>query len=107
VVNELAESSNNVTISGGEPIDQLADLFELCRQLKEQGKNIWVYTGNVVDPTKRTYIALSQYVDVIVDGRYVEELKDPNLLFRGSSNQRIIDLPKSVKEEKIILWEEC
>lgn len=107
VVNELAESGNDVTISGGEPIDQFVDLLALCMQLKAQGKNIWVYTGNVVDPTKRIYIALSEYVDVIVDGRYVEELKDPNLLFRGSSNQRIIDLPKSVKEEKIILWEEC
>lgn len=107
VVNELAESSNDVTMSGGEPLDQLEDLVELSRQLKAQGKNIWVYTGNVVDPTKYIYQVLAQYVDVIVDGRYVEELKDPNLLFRGSSNQRIIDLPKSVAEEKVILWEEC
>ena len=106
VVEELSDSDNDVTISGGEPIDQLADLLELCEQLHKKGKRIWVYTGNVVDPTKRTYRALAQYVDVIVDGRFVEELKDPNLLFRGSSNQRIIDLPKSVKEEKIILWEE-
>ena len=107
IVNELAESSNYVTISGGEPLDQIEDLIELCKRIKAQGKNIWVYTGNVVDPTKRTYIVLSQYVDVIVDGRFVEELKDPNLLFRGSSNQRTINLPKSVKEGKIILWEEC
>jgi anaerobic ribonucleoside-triphosphate reductase activating protein len=107
VVNELAESSNDVTISGGEPLDQLVDLIELCIQLKAQGKNIWVYTGNVIDPTKRIYRVLSLYVDVIVDGRYVEELKDPNLLFRGSSNQRIIDLPKSVEAEEVVLWEEC
>ena len=107
VVNELAESSNDVTMSGGEPLDQLEDLVELSRKLKAQGKNIWVYTGNVVDPTKYIYQVLAQYVDVIVDGRYVEELRDVNLRFRGSSNQRIIDLPKSVKEEKVILWEEC
>ena len=107
VVNELSESSNDVTISGGDPIDQIEDLVELCKQFKERGKHVWVYTGNVVDPTKHIYRVLAQYVDVIVDGRFVEELKDTNLLFRGSSNQRIIDLPKSVKEEEIILWEEC
>lgn len=107
VVKELSESSNDVTISGGEPLDQIEDLVELSKRLKAQGKNVWVYTGNVVDPTKYIYQVLAQYVDVIVDGRFVEELKDPKLLFRGSSNQRIIDLPKSVKEERVILWEEC
>ena len=107
VVNELSDSSNNVTISGGEPFDQFLDLMELCEQLHNRGKRIWVYTGNVVDPTMKSYRMLSRYVDVIVDGRFMEELKDPDLRFRGSSNQRIINLPKSVKEERIILWEEC
>lgn len=107
VINELAESDNDVTISGGEPFDQIEDLVEFSKQLKAMGKSVWVYTGNVVDPTKYLYAVLAQYVDVIVDGRFVEELKDPDLLFRGSSNQRIIDLPKSVKEETIVLWEEC
>lgn len=107
VINELAESDNDVTISGGEPFDQIEDLVEFSKQLKAMGKSVWVYTGNVVDPTKYLYAVLAQYVDVIVDGRFVEELKDPDLLFIGSSNQRIIDLPKSVKEETIVLWEEC
>ena len=107
VINELAESSNDVTISGGEPFDQIEDLVEFSRRLKAMGKSVWVYTGNVVEPTKYLYAVLAQYVDVIVDGRFVEELKDPDLLFRGSSNQRIIDLPKSVREEKVVLWEEC
>ena len=107
VVNELSDSSNDVTISGGDPIDQIEDLVEMCKQFRERGKRIWVYTGNVVNPTKHIYRVLAQYVDVIVDGRFVEELKDTNLLFRGSSNQRIIDLPKSVAAEEIILWEEC
>lgn len=106
VVNELAESSNDVTISGGEPLDQFEDLLELCRQLNSQGKNIWVYTGNVVDPNKRCYQQLAQYVDVIVDGRFVEGLKDPCLLFRGSSNQRLINLPMSVIMGEIIEWED-
>ena len=106
VVDELDKSSNDVTFSGGEPLDQLDDLLRLAEHCKSKGKNVWVYTGNTVDPTKSIYIELSKVVDVIVDGRFVEELKDSNLLFRGSSNQRIIDLPKSVKAEQIILWEE-
>ena len=106
VVNELAESSNDVTISGGEPFDQFEDLLEFCRRLRELGKRIWVYTGNVVDPTKSCYQKLARYVDVIVDGRFVEELKDPDLLFRGSSNQRIIDLPMSVILGEIVEWED-
>lgn len=106
LVRELSESSNNVTISGGEPLDQAESLIKLVKELKKQGKNIWLYTGNTVNPTKRLYYVLSRYVDVVVDGKFVEELKDPNLLFRGSSNQRIIDLPKSVEEKKIVLWEE-
>lgn len=106
VVNELAASSNNVTISGGEPLDQFEDLLELCRQINAQGKTIWVYTGNVVDPTKSIYQRLSRYVDVIVDGRFVESKKDCNLLFRGSSNQRLINLPLSVILGEIIEWED-
>lgn len=106
LANELSDSINDVTISGGEPIDQFDDLLELCRMLSEQGKKIWVYTGNVVDPTKSIYQRLAQYVDVIVDGRFVEDKKDCNLLFRGSSNQRLINLPTSVALGEIVEWED-
>lgn len=107
VVNELKDSSNDVTISGGEPVNQLTDLLRVAEFFKNQGKSVWVYTGNVVDPTKRIYQVMSQFVDVIVDGRFVQELKDPNLRFRGSSNQRLIDLPKSVAVGYVVEWEEC
>lgn len=108
IVNELSNSSNDVTISGGEPLDQYTSLLELCQQLHKQGKRIWVYTGNTVNaPVIKSYRELAPYVDVIVDGKFVEELKDSDLLFRGSSNQRIIDLKKSVEQNKIVLWEEC
>lgn len=106
IVKELDDSSNDVTISGGEPLDQFNDLLELCRMLWEAGKNIWIYTGNVVDPTKSVYKQLARYVDVIVDGRFVEDKKDCNLLFRGSSNQRLINLPLSVILGEIIEWED-
>ena len=104
IVEELSDSSNDVTISGGEPLDQFEDLLELCRMLFEQGKHIWVYTGNVVDPTKLVYKRLARYVDVVVDGRFIEEKKDSDLLFRGSSNQRIINLPISVVLDEVIEW---
>jgi anaerobic ribonucleoside-triphosphate reductase activating protein len=106
IVSELSESTNNVTISGGEPLDQSIDVINLARYLKLQGKNIWLYTGYTVDLKNKLYDVLSQYVDVVVDGEFVEALKDSNLLFRGSSNQRLVDLPKSVAEKKIVLWED-
>lgn len=106
IVKELSNSSNDITISGGEPLNQwdaLIRLLELIRSTTT--KRVWLYTGNTVVPTKGTYKKLAKYVDVIVDGRYVKELRDTNLLFRGSSNQRIIDLPKSVEASEIVLWE--
>ena len=107
ILRELKDSPNNITISGGEPFDQYNALYRLVVAIKKAtGKSIWIYTGNTVDISKSTYRRLAPYVDVIVDGRYVEKLKDSELVFRGSSNQRIIDLPKSVKANKIVEWED-
>lgn len=103
IVKELSNSTNDVTISGGEPFDQYASLYRLVELLSKQGKRIWIYTGNTLrEPIGTPYKLLAQYVDVIVDGRFVEKLKDPTLLFRGSSNQRLIDLKRSVKEQRIV-----
>lgn len=108
IIKELSNSSNDITISGGEPLDQFDALVRLLEQIRyKTKKRVWLYTGNTIkEPINVTYQLLAEYVDVIVDGHFVEELKDSNLLFRGSSNQRIIDLRKSVKEDKIIEWEE-
>lgn len=102
----LADSSNDITISGGEPLDQYNPLLRFLKQLRSTtSKRVWLYTGNTLKtPFQRIYRLLSQYVDVIVDGKFVEELKDPDLLFRGSSNQRLIDLPKSVELGEIVEW---
>lgn len=103
LVKELEDSPNNVTISGGEPFDQYASLYGLVQGLSKQGKRVWVYTGNTLrEPLTRPYLQLAPYVDVIVDGCFVEKMKDPNLLFRGSSNQRLIDLKKSVEEKRVV-----
>ena len=107
IIKELSNSSNDSTISGGEPLDQFNALIRLLEVIRKfTNKRVWLYTGNTVDVSKSCYILLSKYVDVIVDGKFIEELKDPNLRFRGSSNQRLIDLPKSVKARRIIEWEE-
>ena len=106
VVKELSNSSNDITISGGEPLLQYNALKSFLDVLKRTTKKrVWLYTGYTFDPTDVKWHILSKYIDVVVDGKYVEELKDSTLLFRGSSNQRIIDLPKSVEEGQIILWE--
>ena len=108
IMKELSNSSNDITISGGEPLDQIDRLLVLLSTIKrETNKKVWLYTGNTVDITKNTYQLLGLYVECIVDGAYVEELRDPNLRFRGSSNQRIIDIKKSLKANSIVLWEEC
>ena len=107
VVNELSDSDNDITISGGEPLDQWLDLKMLLRLInKTTNKRVWLYTGYTMDITHAWFNYLATVVDVVVDGEFIEELKDPDLLFRGSSNQRIIDMKKSVKENRIVEWED-
>jgi anaerobic ribonucleoside-triphosphate reductase activating protein len=108
IMEMLETSTNDVTISGGEPLLQLEDVLNLMRGLREfNGKRIWLYTGFTYEELPLfIWEILSKYVDVVVDGKFVKELADTNLKFRGSSNQRLIDLPKTVIEQKIILWED-
>lgn len=105
---ELKGSSNDLTISGGEPILQFhEDLFHFMKQMyREQGKRFWLYTGYRYEELPSfIWIMLSEFTDVVVDGRFEIDKKDLKLQFRGSSNQRLIDLPKTVREERIVLWE--
>lgn len=96
-INELAnlllENGNDITFSGGECTLQAKAFTRLAKILKKNGRNIWLYTGNTYEDINNDDIKeLLKYVDVLVDGKFVEELKDTDLLFRGSSNQRIIHL---------------
>lgn len=108
VIELLANSTNDVTISGGEPLLQIEDVVWLTRKLKLlYGKHIWLYTGFTFEEIPLfIWELLARYVDVVVDGKFIKELADTNLQFRGSSNQRIIDLKKSVIEQKVIEWED-
>ena len=105
----LEDSNNDVTISGGEPLDQYHDVLKLVRCLNTiQHKKIWLYTGYTYEEIPRSWLTQLQScgVEVIVDGEYIEHLKDLRLQFRGSSNQRLIDLTKSVTNGKVVLWED-
>ena len=92
-----ADEFANVTFSGGDPFYQVEAFTELARRIKEEtGKTIWCYTGFTYEEIQEDP-RLSQmlpYLDVLVDGPYVEALRDTDLRFRGSSNQRIIEIGK-------------
>lgn len=89
--------SKKVTISGGDPLYQIESSFELCQKLKELGYEIWLYTGYTLDEIENNpkLKCILDVIDTLVDGKFIEEKKDFNLKFRGSSNQNIIDLKKS------------
>jgi anaerobic ribonucleoside-triphosphate reductase activating protein len=94
----------NVTFSGGDPFAQVEGFTELARQIKLQtNKTIWCYTGYLFEQivkSPRLSIILP-YIDVLVDGRYMEALRDEDLQFRGSVNQRIINVARSLQLTKI------
>ena len=80
-------------------------MIDLCSSIKEIRPDIkiWVYTGNIFENVKDDwYELLYNYVDVLVDGPYVDSKRDLRLKFRGSSNQRVIDVRKSIFEGKVV-----
>ncbi|NAW51890.1 anaerobic ribonucleoside-triphosphate reductase activating protein [Elizabethkingia argentiflava] len=97
-----------VSFSGGDPLCQPQAFTTLAKKIKQEtGKNIWCYTGFTFEKIKRTPTLepILYYLDVLVDGRFIEKKKDTTLLFRGSSNQRIIEVQKSLRQGRVILWE--
>ncbi len=97
---------DGLTISGGDPLflSNVVEVTRLCEEVKQlfPNKTIWLYTGYEWEKIK--YLSLVNYVDVIVDGKFILELKDTTLAFRGSSNQRVIDVKKSLKKNKLVLY---
>ena len=94
---------DRVSILGGEPLaeENYSDVLNLCKKIK---KPIWLYSGFTFEEIKDKEIL--NYVDILVDGRYVDELRNLNLAFRGSSNQRIIDVKASLDSGKVVLYME-
>ena len=103
-----ADPFADVTFTGGDPFFQAEGFAELARRIKiETTKTIWCYTGFLYEHLleQPRYRTLLEQLDVLVDGRFVEELKDISLLFRGSSNQRLIDMKKTLAEGQVVIWE--
>lgn len=96
----------DVTISGGDPLTlQYEKTLSLLCLIKERtSKNIWLYTGFTIEEIIEEKRDLLEMIDVLVDGPYIEEQKDLQLQFRGSSNQRIIDVKQTLKSNSIVLW---
>ena len=99
------ELQSGVTISGGDPFYQPEQLLYLVKALKEYDINIWIYTGFKYEELLDKYKDILKYIDVLVDGLYVDEKRDLSLSFRGSSNQRLIDVQESIKNNDIVTIE--
>lgn len=106
ILERISENDMDVSLSGGDPLYQAEALTCLCRMIKDSEKSIWLYTGFIYEDilANSAYAPLLKYVDVVVDGPFVNQLRDTALLFRGSSNQRLIDVAKS-QCGKIVEWE--
>ena len=122
--NELYEALSKpyvkgITFSGGHPLepDNLSDVYSLIKDIKSKfpEKDIWLYTGYTLEyprcfslnTTLRRVTLRNRIImncDVVVDGEYIEELRDTTLPFRGSSNQRLIDVKRTIEEKQIVLF---
>ena len=105
----LVKSSNisRVSFLGGEPLldRNIDELKRILKRLREEFPKIqiWVYSGYTYEQIKdRNLNDLLSYIDILVDGRYVDELRDYTLKFRGSSNQRVIDVQNTIKCNEVI-----
>lgn len=99
----------NVTFSGGDPMYQAEGFTELALAIKEEtDKDIWCFTGFTYESILHTpsRLALLEQLDVLVDGPFIQTLRNPDLLFRGSSNQRLINVPASLKNQRVVLLSE-
>lgn len=94
-----------LSILGGDPFEpeNIAEITYLCKDIREAypDKTIWIYTGYLYEDLKD--LEIMEYIDVLVDGRFIEAEKDLSLAFRGSRNQRIIDVPASRSSGSVTL----
>lgn len=95
-----------ITLSGGDPlyVNNRDTITKLCKEIKEKypTKDIWCYSGYTYEEIKD--LPILEYIDVLVDGEFILEQKDITLLFRGSKNQRLIDMDKTRKEGRVVLY---
>ena len=100
------KNQDGVTLSGGDPVFQTEASAEIAKFCQDNGLNIWCYTGFTVEELLKTSKTnpimknLLENIDVLVDGKFKQEERSLNLYFKGSKNQRVLDLKQSLKEQK-------
>lgn len=104
----LTKYIDGVTLSGGDPLYQAKPILEIVKALKEHNINIWCYTGWTYEQiyslqALSTAKDILSYVDVLVDGPFIQELYASDLLYKGSSNQRLIDCKSSREKGHVVL----
>lgn len=109
IINEIKKDMNlldGITLSGGEPFLHVNKLFPIAKWAHNEGLSVMVYTGykyeELVD--KPENLMLLKYVDILADGKFEIDKRSLNLLYVGSSNQRLIDVQKTLKTKYIVLW---
>lgn len=105
---KASEYHDGITLSGGDPMCQIEAILDITNFCKEHEINVWCYTGytfeELLEKAKKNekIISLLNNIDVLVDGKFVMEKKSYDVEFRGSTNQRIIDVKESLKENKTV-----
>lgn len=107
VFEKITGRFTSITFIGGEPMMQAEPLAVLAEKIKTNtDKNIWIYSGHTYEEiiNNKKYFKLLKFCDVLVDGKFNKRYFQNNLRFRGSTNQRIIDIKKSLEKNKIVYW---
>lgn len=99
---------SRISILGGEPLApvNLETVSLIIESLKKRfpEKRIWIYSGYTYESLNKNQLRVISKADILVDGQFIKEKKDLNLKFRGSSNQRIIDIQQTIRESRLTLW---
>lgn len=95
-----------ITLTGGHPLEpeNYEFAYEMVKKAKEYNLNVWLYTGYVFEQIPIMYMDLISLCDVVVDGPFVENLKSNDCLYRGSTNQRLINIKETFDRGEIVLW---
>lgn len=103
------EGQDGITFSGGDPFVQPRECAEIAKYARNKGYNIWAYTGfafeQLIEMSKKNNSVMDflKEIDVLIDGKFMLDKKSFDVVFRGSSNQRIIDVKKSLEQGEVVL----
>jgi len=110
LLKQQKKTKRGVTFSGGEPFLQAAELSEVANAAHQLGWDVVTYTGytyeELIADNSEGVKALLAESDILIDGKYIHELRSIGLQFRGSSNQRMIDVDATQKNGQVVLWDE-